>query len=417
MRFLALLFFVTLPLYMIEEFRLQAGGLTITLHLVVTAALAVAGFSAAPRVFLRYDPVLRWLGVPLMLLLVVHLVGLMYAGDKVVAFGYLAKLVFAIMLGLISYLLVRNYPHLQRNVHRYGQYFVWASGALLSFYLVQNLLIYKNAYFSLQYVEGIAEGRNQAQVYLALSLPWAFYYFSTRSGWLNSISLLVHLVSVVYLSSRGLWVTLLATMGIMMLFNLRIPVQVSRRFASLQVRNVLIIGWLLMTGGLTLALNAQSLQAFIVKYAEYTDARVSKAVDGASGQQGDGSTSERLYYIQFGLEQFVRNPVAGDGLGDFQRANKYGKLSHNDYIFMLADMGGLGLFTYLCFVGAAILIMIRKRIPVYLLLPFWIDLMFINAYTFPLFWAMLGIILASAPQTLPMQLPAQPQLKSSTANA
>ena len=65
-----------------------------------------------------------------------------------------------------------------------------------------------------------------------------------------------------------------------------------------------------------------------------------------ASESTSGSTGERKYFIQIGLEFFQNNPIWGHGLDTFRFLNPMGVYAHNNYIEVLVGMGivGFGLF-------------------------------------------------------------------------
>lgn len=394
MRIFYLLFFLTLPLYMLEDFRLYVGGLSLTLHQMTTAALVLFGFALRPRKFVRYDNGFLRVMLVAGLFLIPHLIGLQQANGELSAVLFTLKLTLGLAMCVGAYFVVRNLPHIRQNFNKYAQYAIWCSALILGYYLLQNLVIHGNSFFTLNYESGSGEGKNQVQVYLALMVPWAVHYAWHRSGWLNIIAAFIHLVCAVYLSSRGLWVVLIGTAAVGLILYGRYPFSVMRVSMN-RIAKIGALGMLLLFGGIIASLlYGDALSSRLSRFSGYVGTRIAKFEEAASGESESGSAHERKYYMQHGMELFHESPIVGSGLANFQKTNIYQKRSHNDYVFFLADMGALGLLCFLAFAATVLLVLVWAGIPHYFFLPFFLDLFFINAYLLPLFWVLLGIALA-----------------------
>ena len=67
-------------------------------------------------------------------------------------------------------------------------------------------------------------------------------------------------------------------------------------------------------------------------------------VQVGSSSTVDGSTSERMFYIQEGIKGWLQSPILGNGFQSFE--HKYGRYSHNNFIELLYSGGILSFMLY-----------------------------------------------------------------------
>lgn len=67
------------------------------------------------------------------------------------------------------------------------------------------------------------------------------------------------------------------------------------------------------------------------------------------GVNTSGSTDERLYLIERGIEIFSEHPLLGTGIHTFRLNNELGLYSHNNFIELLVGVGLIGLSVYYFF--------------------------------------------------------------------
>lgn len=393
MRLLIFAFFVSVPLLMTEELRLNLGAISLPAALLVVLAAGLVLFATNPRQFLRMDKgsgrIFAFAGV----LLLVHLIGLIRANDVALALKYTVKLAAGLGMAHMIFLTLRNHRPIRERFAFYLSAMLIASAVVLAYYAGQNLL-HGNAYLTTHIDTGRGVGKNQIQVYLALIAPIAWYRFRTAPNVLWAAVFGIHAFSCVYVGSRGLWVALVLAVLVSVLVSGRIPTRLSykRLAGSVRVAGLGLIAVVLLA---LAAINlGGNLSSKFGSGLDYLEERAASLTSDETDLRTSGSVYERKYYVRYGTKLFLSQPVLGSGLGNFEKSNRYHKLSHNDYIFLLADLGTLGLLAFLVFAISILIVFYHHGIPLYFLLVFFIDLLFINAYSFPVFWIVLAIALA-----------------------
>jgi O-antigen ligase len=115
------------------------------------------------------------------------------------------------------------------------------------------------------------------------------------------------------------------------------------------------------------------------------------------GGPTDMSIAMRSEFLRTALHMFLDSVLIGKGLGAFTAMHHF--VTHDDYAFLLCDMGLVGLILFMSSAIYSLRMLVRRSLPIYLLLPFYIYLLFINAYTFPIYVIYLGILMNYSDET------------------
>lgn len=384
------LFFASLPLYLTEDFRLGIGGVTLTLNFMILIFLFYILILYRRKLTIEKNLVLFF--IILIVLMSIHTLGFRsYLNEKIYIL-YIIKYL-AVILGLFFSYQIAKKQIININKLKFYLLIYIIFSSLFLIILIFYYLSLRSPYLGSKFFnpELSRAGKNQLQIYLAITIPVIFYLLSQYKNLLIKIllliSMLVHIVSVIYVGSRGLWLTLGVTVLIYIAINF------IKFLFSLKFKKTILINlfWIIFTGVILLNLTKTFETQHVI---EKVKTLLYIFMHGTSNV--DASVSERTFFLSFASEKIAQNPInmiIGFGLGAFQMLNPYKKVTHNDYIFFLFDLGILGLFIYLFFILLLFLNFKKKNIPIYLILPFFFDLIFINAYNFLLFWIIIGLFL------------------------
>ena len=107
---------------------------------------------------------------------------------------------------------------------------------------------------------------------------------------------------------------------------------------------------------------------------------------------GMSSLDVRKDFLSTVMDNFSYHPFFGSGLGDFRVM--YGSVTHNEYFFFLNDLGLVGLL-FVCIQLYIIYLLVLSRKPLYLVLIFYVNFLFVNGYNSMFIWFFLVIIFHS----------------------
>jgi len=380
------LFFISLPFYFTSDFRLNIGSLSITLNIIVLLLITIMLFFIKKSI-LKINKKDIPLFFILILFLMLHLFSYNINLNDILYLKHIVHIFLALIFFYISYIIGYKFIN-TNNFNMYVKLFIYSSTILLIMYIYVYIFILHAPFLGilLNNNELTTAGKNQAQLFIALSFPLLL-------GILNKniiiiLCLFVYLFATIYIGSRGLWVSLAVSLFIFLILKKKhLFIVMSSFFKSLVIAIIITV--------ITLGLFNVKINYNV--FNEAIDA-FSKLILLYEGQDNsDSSVSEREIFIKQGIANLADKPILGNGLGYFLVNNPYEKVSHNDYIFLLSDMGLLGFIVYILFI-----IVLNYRLKYtyyfYYLLPFFIDLLFVNAYTVPLFWILSGLYLGQASQ-------------------
>ncbi|HIP47601.1 MAG TPA: O-antigen ligase family protein [Lutibacter sp.] len=108
-----------------------------------------------------------------------------------------------------------------------------------------------------------------------------------------------------------------------------------KRFIAIMVSTIIVL----------FILFKQNIETIMYKI-ERLSQRADEFESAIQGTTQSGSTGERIFFLQEGLEFFANNPILGTGLNTFMVMDKTQHYSHNNYIEILVGTGLVGLFVF-----------------------------------------------------------------------
>ncbi len=243
----------------------------------------------------------------------------------------MAKTVFLNAINIIIlYNLIKKF-----NINNYILYGIIA-GAFYNYLVALDIIqIYNPFYNQLQFIGTMARSGSMAIVML-LSM------FATMMLWdqVRHRVFKVFLILNLFLAMYVIFLTVSKKGIIIGIFLIVL-------FMIQHVRNYKSILQLLLVGAL--------FAVAVVKFsdAQFLQKKVDRTVDrfmeleGAIGENVEGgSTGDRLYFIQSGIEAFFANPLLGTGISTFSKHNDMGYYAHNNYIELIVGVGLIGMLLY-----------------------------------------------------------------------
>lgn len=379
-----------MPLYLTDDFRLSFIGITFTINLGILVILYISLLASKTRQNLENNA--KEILSVAFLLFIIHLLCFRAVLDLEVFIKYVVKFISLMGSFYISYLVGTHFIQTKQRFLNFVLIWVISSTMIIAYlifyYLSLKALFLGNKFFN---PEVTTSGKNQFQIYLAIVIPFIVYVIFHGENLLKKsiglFALFVHSGAIIYIGSRGLWLTL--SVAFIILFFQR----VWKAIRTLKIPRKILLNSLVFVGII-----------FIIGYSSPTleTAHVLKKLKTLvtffemGNSRADTSMSERSYLLSFAIDNLATNPknlIIGSGLGAFQLSNVYGKVTHNDYVFFIHDLGIFGLIIFIVLqITVWRVVVIRNKYPYYLLIPFYIDLVFINAYNFLLFWLLAGML-------------------------
>ena len=383
MKVLIWLFFATLPFYYTSDFRLYLGGLSVTLNMLIAPVIML--FMVIKGV--KFTKIKRShfaLFVLFLIFITLHLMSYNSGIEADIYIKHVAKITFAFIFFFISYSIASTIIKTEEALANYLKIFVYSSTVLLVIYIYTYAFVLHASFLGvlIDNADLTTKGKNQAQAYLVLAIPFVFYLLIRKFNLLIFGAFIIHLFSMIYLGSRALWLSLALTILIYALYHIKKIISLHSR-QTIKISFYFIILWLFITNlfNIDFDLFAEALDSY------------NKLMSLYSGDYtNDSSATYRDRFIDIGFEYFSQSPLVGNGLGYFFTTNPDGLLTHNDYLFFISDLGALGLISFLAFSFYALYLLKDEHL-IFLMIPFLIDLFFINAYNSSLFYILLGLFI------------------------
>ena len=382
MKLLLYAFFATLPLYYTSDFRVYLYGVSITINLIIIFILGIIILISTHKI--KISKLKRVFIVLLLLFTLYHTFLYNDVVDSSLYFKYIIKIYLGFFIFFITYIMSAKYLT-KNNIDYYLKIFIFSSSVLLSMYIFIYYYVLHTPFLGIliDNPELTTAGKNQAQLYMALSFPVVLYLFSKYKNIFTIYAFIVHIIAVLYIGSRGLWVSLIFSGLIYFLVTLKKYKIYIRSIFKYIASLVLFLAVLFQFSNIHLQTE---------HFSEAIDAynKLISLYENDGDVSTDSSATEREEFIRIGINNLSKNIFFGNGLGYFLTVNPYKKVTHNDYIFFLSDMGLIGFFLYLSILFLSLYLLKELK---FLVVPFYLDLLFINAYNVAFFWILLGIYL------------------------
>jgi O-antigen ligase len=390
-----LLLAVTFPLFAVEFLRYyDQAALRLSLPLPMIALLLIL-FVGVLSIFAG-DPTvagpahqrgrLPWVFCFMVLFFVWHLVSLMRSEDFQRGLREVAKLA----MGIGSFWIVFTFfPRDRSFIDRFWKVSLWSSAVLIGFLVYYYAFVFNCPYLGNHLDAPTRTGRNMLTWYLVFTIPYAAtLVIDSRHKLINSVPILVLTIAWLYAGSRGAWVSVAG--GILALVFLLIRAN-PRKGIAISVALFSAMGLAVFAAWFVLE------SYFDFQELEYVQ-RLFSLFDPQAAPELH-SVSVRIALMEKALDDFLRLPLTGIGLMNFAIESE--RVTHNDYLAILADMGLIG---FLLFFGIlAVVFVLGFR---YLEGKDWLSLgtrasligvsisfFFINAYTNSIFWIFLALVL------------------------
>jgi O-antigen ligase len=396
-KFLWLALGLSFSLFSVELFRWNVPGIgKIAFPMVLFPLIFIFGIIS--RIFRNQElpNPLYDLGVllsgSLLLFLLWHFVSVIFLNGLYSEIHNIVKLFYSLFCMVV---VVSFFPKEKKFLETFWRCVAWSSAVVMGILIYRYAFVLKVSFVSINWDIPSASGRNQLTLYLVFVIPFSLFLFLYKRRWLvDGIPLIILLFTLAFSGSRGGVVALLGGLVVGVTVNgIRGRINLLKSLMIFMLVGTL-VGFLWWTFNKTL--DRPALQHRLM----------SLSLDKLDYLKDE----QRWDILNQGWEDFVSSPIVGIGLGNNKSMNKiYSKISHNDYLQILAELGILGMILF-----ASILIIIGVRVFYAKTVPvardqFWVimsgevmlacvlvRLLFVNAYYTPILWVCLGLVLIPA---------------------
>jgi len=391
-----LLLAITFPLFGVSLLRLNVGPFDITIPFLILAVIIMGClfsliFGMRPLDKKLFSTQYKYLALFCFLFLLVHLFSSLSAFSVPSALEVLFKLSIGISCfwGVIAF-----FPKSFRFMEIFYVLVLLASVLLIGYLLYKYIFVFNSKYLGIVLGERSGAGKNQLAWYVSIFIIYAFFYvFWKKKSLLSLMTLAILLIALIYIGSRGAWISVSVGLlyGVFFLFR-------NNMFKSLKIGllTFLVIPSLviLLFMGLSYFIdNSLLMDRFINLFRPEEIFSLS-------------SSDPRLGLLSVAIETFKTEPLFGIGITNY--SNYLDHMTHNDYASVIMHLGIVGFMIYLGILfsigsniglfrrqvkGPIHWISMSKRCAFVSLLT---SLMFINIYDSVHFWIILGLfVLAS----------------------
>jgi O-antigen ligase len=383
---LVFLFFLTFPLYAIDEFRLWIGPVSVTINLLILAvvmAFFILSYLVRPTRILIDKDVKFFINL-IFLFVIYHFFSCFFSHDINLGGKYVFRIFGSLLIFVLSYIFASM---LIFNEQKFNNLLIIATASstvVLLIYIYRYAVIFHSPYLGTEWFFQSESGKNQLQIYLLIILPVIYYVSLRTKNKTLLIGMFIHIVAAIYVGSRGLWLSFFIVFA---LYFLRYA---SRFIATLKISRSLLQTILGLGAIILLCILSFSVLSKSTGFSPDYFYEKFQSVATLQPIAGHTNMSMRKEYIFISLNYLLSHPLFGIGLGNFEYNIRP---THNDYAFFLSDMGIIGFLLFIGIIGYSLHLFYLRKLPLYLILPFYVNLLFINAYVFPFFWLICGIIL------------------------
>ena len=322
---------LTLPLFGVDYLRVHVNVLGyIALPMVLLAIIVAVGTVMwlmrdpglpRPLVAPEYRPLL----IMVYLFLAWHVFSLQWSIDYANARREAIKLAVAALSfwGTLAF-----FPRDRKLFEGMAGLALWASALLVAYLMYVYAFVFGALYLGTNVETPARWGRNQLAWYLAVCFPYAVLFLRrTRVKLLAMVPVMTLLVAILYLSSRSAWLAVVVG-----LFYAAIATWRESRAEALRL-----LVWLL-AGGAAVVVVALWLITLEVDLTEIGRRFVS--IYSPEDVPELHSYEARWAAVRDSVEAFLRTPLVGVGLAN--AAYYAGRLTHNDYVTVLSELGLVG---------------------------------------------------------------------------
>ena len=297
-----------------------------------------------------------------------------------------------LIIGLVAFYFVIKYFNNNRNIHqKFIEYTLWSSTILYAYFIYQSIII-GNSFMAAD-LENMSNGANKNQMgwYSAALIPFAVAFsMKNKFKFISYIPVIILIVSLIYISSRSSIIS--GGIGsIVVIFYLI-------RYSN--YKNQIISNVVIITLILVVSLPALFFNRFDTDYIKNRMQWLisPNQVEITSGGKLD-TINQRTRRYTSGLVQFQSNPIYGVGISQHP--------CHSDYFTILSEIGIFGFISFISLILSIFYKIYRSKNYIRSAQDNWIisgsigsfisviiSSLFIDTYTSPHFWVIIGLIIA-----------------------
>lgn len=384
------------PLFCLPYARLNAGIYHVPVPAFLVSLILLVHLPSPPGGRPKNPFPYRILFLLSFVVLITHGIGTL-RGDPV---DYAVREFIKIASGILCFWVIILYlPNRPGFLKLFLQWSAATSLGLLTFLIYRYAVVFKAPYLGTIFTVETWDGRNHLAWFLAALLPYFLAsLFEKRVSlfWIlvNSIVCL----SILYSTSRSTWMAVILMTGYLAFFAFKDRLRPNLRMAVLLAAGIAVsVGFLVHADHLG--------EAFETRFQTiYNPDSLPETHE--TYRLGKYSRGMRWGLIRAGINQFQKNPWLGQGLARAYHnppASEDEKLTHNDYLGLLADtglMGGVPFFAFLILLAVELLRPAKDGVKAFLpraaqasFLTILFLSNFINIYTSLHYWLFLGLAL------------------------
>lgn len=389
-------FALTFPLFTIKYFRFDSEALRVhvaipmlilALIILIETIVSLGGKERFQNFFYKAGYFFSGL---LVLFIFWHITSIVFLGGKFEALSEVVKLLlgFFCMYGIVIF-----FPKEKIFYEKFWLVVIWGSAAIVAVFIYRYAFVFRSSFLSVIWEFETRLGRNQLGWYLSFIIPVAIGSLMGSPRKIISVPpLIVLTVALIYNSGRGALITIIA--GLIFMIFVKTSREGIKGFYK-AFKLFLVIGVIGLVSIVTISL--------IVDKPEYEE-----RYDTLNpGRVSDLQEDSRYALLRGGLTAFQISPILGLGLGNSGNLDlsNAGDDTHNDYLTIAVTLGLVGLFLFCAILGSPLV----KIWPIksnrsddiswaYLgacgtYFGIIISFLLINAYTSPIFWIFVGLLL------------------------
>jgi O-antigen ligase len=265
-----------------------------------------------------------------------HLISIFQSTNLSLATKEMAKLFF----GLICFwTIIFLFPKEDRFFETFIVVILISTSLLLVRLIYQYAFVFKVPWLGINLEEANRFGRNQLSFYLVIIAPYALlYYWKTSYKIRTSFIVAIIYFALIYCGSRSSWIAAAASLMYIMFFMVRVSV-----IGAIKMAGTIIFGGLIfMVAGLRVMSNYINLSEISIRLISIF---YPKAIPENLWYLGKYSYAVRGKTLLQTIEAFYTSPILGVGLGN--TTNYVNRITHNDYLAILLELGCIGEFLFL----------------------------------------------------------------------
>jgi len=342
---------LTFPLFSVSFLRIDIPYIHLAIPQILILLIGAIGISIPSKISnpSKLEPIYRNIILLFMVFILWHFIMLSFSSDIILGFKNALKL----LISFISFVIVLVFfPRDTKLITRFIMSVSIGMVLLLMPLLYRYAIYFKATYLSSDWEQESRWGKNQLAYFISrfTIFPLVSFWQNPRSRGILIAPLLIFLLSILYTSSRGSWLSMaIGIIAIILILQKYFGLShtLKKTFILILQTVFLILATLFILSHLVNIHQELTYRAVsIVKPSELPE---SKAYLGKYSYENRGTRARQA------IDGWLTSPIIGVGLSN---AEDYSMgLIHNDYLAILLELGIIGLILYI-----SIIYLITRRI-------------------------------------------------------